>query len=233
MNDEDRLREAESEEIEFNEIDEDCEESQESETEENIPETVSETVDAEEVSEEAEEPEPSQEASEDVKNETKNESGSEFLKRKSKEKVKEKVYDPDSFVNRFKRNWLITFRGYKILRTLKDDPITGGVIRESTLVKRSELPVQALPCTGEKGVYCLDTIKNQSWYLRSRAEWMMGKDPCELQFTASDADLFMQSNAIDNAFDIKWTEWNHVDIKRYIMIAGIGICAIILFFLLR
>lgn len=156
-----------------------------------------------------------------------------FFKRKAKEKVKEKVSDPDSIVESFKRNWKLTFGHYVILRTLRDDPETGGVIRESELCKRSELPINALPCTGEKKVYCIDKIRTTDWFIRSRAELEMSIDPCEYQFTASDADLFMQSDAFDNALQINWTKWNHVDWKKYLMIAGIGIAALILFFMLR
>lgn len=220
----------------------------EEESSEEVPETVENDNDVAEKESSEEEPETSEEPTEEdsetveevadavpetvvVAEYEKKKDG--FFKRKAKEKVEEKVSDPDSIVESFKRNWKLTFGHYVILRTLRDDPETGGVIRESELCKRSELPINALPCTGEKKVYCIDRIKNTDWFVRSRAELEMKIDPCEFQFTASDADLFMQSDAFDNALQINWTEWNHVDWKKYLMIAGIGIAALILFFMLR
>lgn len=43
----------------------------------------------------------------------------------------------------------------------------------------------------------------------------------------------MQSNKLDNALMVNWTDSNHVDFKKYIMIGGIAIGVIALFLMLR
>ena len=120
--------------------------------------------------------------------------------------------------------------GYVILRTLRRDAETGDFIRESTLVKKSDLPQSAVQCTNEKGYYCYDMIKESEWYQQSRDD--LGFDFYESQFTASDAALYMVSNKIDNALITKWTDFSHIDMKKVILPIAAVVC-IIIFFVIR
>ena len=43
----------------------------------------------------------------------------------------------------------------------------------------------------------------------------------------------MQSSKLDNALMVNWTELNHVDIKKYVMLAIIGIGIMAIFLLMR
>lgn len=43
----------------------------------------------------------------------------------------------------------------------------------------------------------------------------------------------MQSNKLDNALTVNWSDLNHVDFKKYIMIGGIAAGLIVLFLMLR
>ena len=87
-------------------------------------------------------------------------------RRRSKEPVdvEEVVADPDSFRARWDRAMLMNFHGHVILRTLERDERTGEFVRTSELIPKSELPEAAVPCTGEKRVYCIDKIKPSDWY---------------------------------------------------------------------
>ena len=149
-----------------------------------------------------------------------------WFKKKTKEKI---VDDPDSFRERWRRARLLR-HGYVILRTLRRDAETGDFIRESTLVKKSDLPQSAVQCTNEKGYYCYDMIKESEWYQQSRDD--LGFDFYESQFTASDAALYMVSNKIDNALITKWTDFSHIDMKKVILPIAAVVC-IIIFFVIR
>lgn len=149
-----------------------------------------------------------------------------FLKRKAKNKI---VDDPDSFREKWRRARLKR-HGYYDLRKLSRDPETGDFIIETTLVRFEDLPNGAVQCTNEKGVYCLDTIKESEWYQESRE--LINVNEYEAQFTASDAALYMQSNKIDNALITKWNDMSHLDMKK-IMLPMAAVFCIALFFIIR
>lgn len=152
--------------------------------------------------------------------------GAERFKRKKKPETED---DPDSFRERIRRNRMLR-QGYVILRTLSRDADTGEFIRESTLVKREDLPQGAVQCTNEKGYYCLDTIKTSEWYQATRDE--LDFDAYASQFTASDAALYMVSNKIDNALITKWTDFSHIDMKKVMLPVAAVVC-ILVFFVIR
>lgn len=145
------------------------------------------------------------------------------------EKVEERLADPDSFVETLKRWWKL-HHGYVILRKLSRDSDTGDFLLESDICLKSELPRGAVQCTGERGVWCLDTIKTSKWYLESR--YNPNISYYEAQFKASDAALYMESNIIDNALSIKWTDFSHIDKKKIILPIAAGLC-ILAFFIMR
>lgn len=125
---------------------------------------------------------------------------------------------------RFKRSlgrWYKTrFKGYVILRTYSEFPIDeDGYTSEPydckikyECIKKSELPPEAVHCTGESYVYCLDTVKRR---------YKMH----DMGFGALDANLYMEFNGFDDALSSKWTDFNHLDMKKVLIIAGVVIIA--------
>lgn len=148
---------------------------------------------------------------------------------KKKEQKEEKEYDVDSLHERLRRRRMISKEGYVILKVLDRNP-KGEYMLESTLIKRNELPEDAVQVTSESNTYCIDRIKSSEWYIRTHSG--LNVDPYEAQFTASDAALYMTSNKIDNALAIKWTELSHVDFKKYIWLVIAGL-VVLLFVIMR
>ena len=148
------------------------------------------------------------------------------FRKKTKDKI---VDDPDSFRERWRRARLLR-HGHVILRTLTRDPETGDFVRESTIVRKEDLPVMAVQCTNEKNIYCLDMVKTSEWYQETRDA--LDFNEFEAQFTASDAALYMLSNKIDNALITKWTDFSHIDIKKIVLPIAAVVC-IIIFFVIR
>ena len=121
---------------------------------------------------------------------------------------------------RFKRKvgrWYKTrFKGYVILRTYSEFPIDkDGYTPEPydcklvyRLIKKSELPPEAVHCTGEPYNYCLDTVKRR-YQMHDRG------------FGALDANLYMEFNGFDDALSSKWTDFSHFDMKKGLILAGI------------
>lgn len=137
--------------------------------------------------------------------------------------------DPDSLGERFRRWKLCTFHGYVKLRTLSRMS-NGEYKMETTLVKFKDLPRDAVACTGEKGFYCLDKIGNSDWYIRTHYKNLGLR---ESQFTASDACLYMQSNKMDNALSVNWTESAHRDFTKFVIYGGIALAVILVILLTR
>ena len=150
---------------------------------------------------------------------------------KTEEKVKEKVKDPDTLGQRFRRWIKLRFKGYVIFKTLSRDPRNGDMILRTDIVKKKDLPKDAVQCTNESGTYCLDTIKTSSWYAESRFNGYQPNE-FEAQFKASDACLYMESTVFDNALSVHWTDWSHIDIKKVMIIAFIVLC-VVAFFIFR
>lgn len=223
-NEEETATEDDSEDIEVSEDVQEEETSVEEPVNEESVEEVSEDVEQPEAVSEVEEDSVADKLVDETHDEIKEDVG--WFKKKTKEKI---VDDPDSFKERWRRARLLR-HGYVILRTLSRDPENGDFIRETTLVKKEDLPEAAVQCTNEKGYYCLDTIKTSEWYQQTRDE--LGFDYYESQFTASDAALYMVSNKIDNALITKWTDFSHVDIKKIILPIAAVVC-ILIFFAIR
>ena len=135
----------------------------------------------------------------------------------------------DSIHERWRRWKLIRNEGYVKLKVLSRTPDEEYFL-ETTLVKFEDLPKDAVQVTNEKHTYCLDTIKTSEWYFKEHFD--PNENFYESQFTASDAALYMTSNKIDNALAIKWTEFSHVDYKKY-LILGVAVLAVVLFIFMR
>lgn len=135
-----------------------------------------------------------------------------------------------SAFQKFKRSmgrWYKTrFKGYVILRTYSEFPIDkDGYTPEPydckltyRLIKKSELPPEAVHCTGEPYIYCLDTVKRR-YQMHDRG------------FGALDANLYMEFNGFDDALSSKWTDFSHFDMKKGLILAGIVLAIAIFLFM--
>ena len=152
---------------------------------------------------------------------------------KGKNKKKAKQYDPDSLMGKIDRWYKITFQNYVKLRTLSRNDDTGEFRMDLDLIKRKDLPRMAVAVTGENHTYAVDKIKRTEWYYMNHDKSKI--PPWEAQFTASDAALFMMSDKLDNALTINWTQQSNplAENKKIILLAALGILAIVLFFLMR
>lgn len=137
-----------------------------------------------------------------------------------------------SYFQKLKRSfgrWYKTrFKGYVILRTYSEFPIDDdGYTPEPydckltyRLIKKSELPPEAVHCTGEPYHYCLDTVKRR-YQMHDRG------------FGALDANLYMEFHGFEDALTTKWTDFNHFDMKKMLIIAGIIIAACVVVMIVR
>lgn len=76
--------------------------------------------------------------------------------------------DPDSFSERRRRAKLIRQENHVILKTLTRDPKTGWMHLDVSLIPFSELPEEAVECTGERHTFCLDKVRTSAWYIENR-----------------------------------------------------------------
>lgn len=134
-----------------------------------------------------------------------------------------------AFKNSVKRWYKINFKGYVILRTYSEFPCDkDGYCEEPydcmlkyELIKKSELPPEAVHCTGESNVYCLDTVKRR-YKIHDRG------------FSALDANLYMEFDGFEDALSTKYTDFNHFDKKKFLIICGIVLAvAFFMFFYAR
>lgn len=178
-------------------------------------------------------PEEQDSCEEDGGQEDKPEKKSRFKLKKKEKQGRE--FDPDSLGERFRRFKLIHFGNHVVLKTLTRDDNAEEYHLESTLIPRSELPEDAVKVTGQNFTYCLDKIKRSQWYAESRAEFRMGQDDKQVQFTASDAALYMRTNKIDNALAVKWNSvFDEAGLSsRTMIIIGVAILAIVIVIVLR
>jgi len=141
----------------------------------------------------------------------------------------EEISNWQRFKNSLRRWYLITFKNHVVLRTYTEFPIDkDGYTAEPydcmvkyELIRRKDLPPEAVHCTGEKNVYCLDTVKRR---------YQMHDNG----FSALDANLYMEFDGFDDALSSKWTDFNHFDMKKFAIICGIVLAvAAFMFFYAR
>ena len=217
-------------------------------TEESEEETTEETTEepTEESEEETKDPEPPRTLVKDFTHRTGAVIGAIIGKREKKKKESSGTEkdpkkdgkppeepDPDSFSAHFQRWKQITFGGYVILKTLSRDEKYDGFVMETTLIRKRDLPREAVAVTGMRNTYCLDKVKNSVWYYQYHDKTHL--DPREGAFTASDAALYMMSDKMDNALMVNWESKpdSPFDIKKIMMLAFLGIAVIMLFMVLR
>lgn len=115
------------------------------------------------------------------------------------------------------RRWYLTrFKDHVILRTYSEFPLNeDGACDypydcklEYRCIPKSELPKEAVHCTGEKYVYSLDTV-HRRYMIHDRG------------FGATDACLYMEFDGFQDALTSKWTDFSHFDMKKFLIIAAI------------
>lgn len=213
--------------IEEPDSEEDIEDEEETEEDEDIEEDEEETPVSNDVQSPSDEEKPKDKVSDILVDDAKEEVKS-TVRNKKKKARDALVADPDSLSERWRRARLIR-EGYVIFKTLSRDPKNGDFLLNTDLVKRKDLPTGAVAVTGEKNTFCLDTIKTSPWYHENRP---VIADPAERQFTARDAYLHMTTNKYDNAMEIRWSESNHIDYKKFILPVVGGVAVLILVVLL-
>lgn len=219
--------------------DEEVEDETEDETEDEEVEEETPNEDAE-TSEEPPNEDATEDAGQEDGDEEPQEKVSDILVDDAKEEVKSTirskkkkardalVSDPDSLSERWRRMRLIR-EGHVILKTLSRDEKTGDFLLDTTLIKKTDLPIGAVAVTNMNHTYCLDTIKTSPWYQENRPKIA---DPCEAQFTARDAFLHMSTNKYDNAMAVRWTDNKQIDYKKFVLPIVGGIAVVLLIFIL-
>lgn len=139
------------------------------------------------------------------------------------EEPKMKEEDPMSLKARLKRWWMIHFQGYVFLREFRivkdpDDPYDCEMI--VSMMKKEDLPAGAVHCSGESYVYSLDHAK-------------IVHDPHDNGFSAIEACLYLQFDGFQDCLSKTWTEFDHIDIKKILLVGGVVLAVVIVFLLLR
>ena len=134
-----------------------------------------------------------------------------------------------AFKNSLRRWYLTRFRNYVILRTYSEykvdkdgyTPEPYDCLIKYELVRKRDLPAEAVHCTGEPYVFCLDTVKRR---------YQMHDNG----FSALDANLYMEFDGFEDALSSKWTDFNHFDMKKFAVICGVVLAvAFVMFYLTR
>ena len=120
-------------------------------------------------------------------------------------------------------------RGYVVLREFdvtwdldnpkKDDEVFDCWLKHR-LVKKKDLPEEAVHCTGEPYTYSLDHAQIRYGFH-------------DEGFRATDAWLFMEFGGFDDCLSKKWTEFDHVNIRNVLIIVGIVLAVAVAMIFMR
>lgn len=117
---------------------------------------------------------------------------------------------------RLGRWWRLNFKGVVLLKHIQRDEDTGGykiVIEETT---RKELPVEAVKIDGTHNEFAIDEVGVEKHYNAS-----------DYGFSAIDLNLWLESNAINDALALKWDGLQGLLDKKKLSVALIvGVIAI-------
>lgn len=114
---------------------------------------------------------------------------------------------------RFKRWFLINFRGYVYYITTIYDKPTDEYLMDRTIIHKSELPREAVHVTNMKNTWHLDLDLPRRGFDSSR----------DNGFTSVDAFLYMKCNKIDEAMRIRLDGSTPIDTNKLLMIGAIVI----------
>ena len=99
--------------------------------------------------------------------------------------------DPFTVMNRIKRWWALR-NGWTVLRTVDYDEERREYNLTEEMVRKENLPLDAVHCTGEPHYYALDMV---------RVEY----GPHDNEFSAMNACLYMDCNKISDGLAVKWS----------------------------
>lgn len=152
---------------------------------------------------------------------------------KKKEKAPKEEWDGngDSVWANIKRWYYTRFKGYVVLREFdtrwdasspKDDdnPPPFDCDLRHRLIKKKDLPEEAVHCTGEPYVFSVD-----------RACIRYGFH--DNGFRATDAWLYLEFGGFDDCLTKKWTSMDHISTTKVLVIAGIVIAVLIAVVIVR
>lgn len=128
-----------------------------------------------------------------------------------------------TFKQKFRRWWDIHFKGLVTLTTIDRDPETGGYRMDTVLMKRSEIPVEAVHNSGDPYGYTIDKIAIRHPFRTD-----------ENGFTAIDLNLWLESNDINDCLAFKWDGFSKsIDSKMLLIIAGILLAGVVVFYVIK
>ena len=90
---------------------------------------------------------------------------------------------------------------------------------ERKLIPKEELPPHAVHCTGEPGVYSLDKVH-------------VRYNPHDGGYSATDGWHWMKYDGFEDSLSPKWTNLDHLDMKKVLMIGGVAILVCLIIFAL-
>lgn len=125
--------------------------------------------------------------------------------------------DPLSARNRIERYIAIRNGGWAVLRTVDYDDERGEYRMTEEMVKREDLPMDAVHCTGEPGYYALDMMKVEY-------------GPHDNEFAAMNACLYMDCNKISDGLAVKWSgniPWKAIGVA--VAVAAVAIVAYLIY----
>lgn len=131
--------------------------------------------------------------------------------------TEEKPLHPFSIRGKFKRWFMIKYRGYCYLIMTMYDKIEDEYVYTREIIPRRELPRDAVHVTGVKNTYHIDLL------LKKRGFSSLSDNG----FTAVDAFLYMKCNKIDEAMAIKLdSDRKPIETQKLLGILAIGVGAI-------
>lgn len=132
--------------------------------------------------------------------------------------------------NAIKRWYYTRFKGYVILRefgvywdvqTEKEDPNNPfDCWLTHRMIKKEDLPDEAVHCTGEPYTYSIDHAQ-------------IRYDFHDEGFRATDAWLYLEFGGFDDCLTKKWTQFDHVDMKKVLIIGGIAVAVLVVIVITR
>ena len=127
-----------------------------------------------------------------------------------------------TFKQKLGRMYRMWFKGYVTVTTISRDEETGGYRFDTVEMLRKDVPVEAVPNTGNSHAFTIDKIGVQHPFRES-----------ENGFSAIDLNLWLESNDINDALALKWDGLSGLETKHILLIVGIGLAALVIFYVVK
>lgn len=156
-----------------------------------------------------------------------------MFKKKEKEPKKEWDGNGEGIWANIRRWYYTRFKGYVILREYSqrwspkdmndpefdfDEPYDCDI--KLSLIKKKDLPPEAVHCTGEPYTFSVDKA-----HIRYELH--------DEGFRATDAWLFLEFNGFDDCLAKNWTSYDHISMGKVLLIGGLVIAGLIVFVIWR